>query len=157
MTAEEFEKEAFALRPELEALASRWLGTPDDAEDMVQDAMLKLWAMCADLRSPIAPLARVLVRNICVDHMRRHHYTLSIDTTDVPDLSHGAADAECIDRMMAVVDSLPTAQQIVLRLRHIDGMSMADIAKLTGGTEVSVRKVLSRARKAVREQYLHKM
>lgn len=82
---------------------------------------------------------------------------MSIDTTDVPDLSNASADIERIERMMAIVGTLPPAQQIILRLRHIDGMSMADIARLTGGTEVAVRKALSRARMAVKEQYLHNM
>lgn len=123
MTADEFEKEALSLRPALTAMAARWLGGTDCAEDLVQDAMLKLWAMCAELRSPMAPLARVLVHNLCIDYLRRHHYTLSIDTTDVPDLSNASAD----------------------------------IARLTGGTEAAVRKALSRARMAVKEQYLHNM
>ena len=155
-------------------MAARWLGGTDCAEDLVQDAMLKLWAMCAELHSPMAPLARVLVHNLCIDYLRRHHYTLSIDTTDVPDLSNASADIERIERMMAIVGTLPPAQQIILRLRHIDGMSaidmptiwrrrnidgmsMADIARLTGGTEAAVRKALSRARMAVKEQYLHNM
>lgn len=138
-------------------MAARWLGGTDCAEDLVQDAMLKLWAMCAELRSPMAPLARVLVHNLCIDYLRRHHYTLSIDTTDVPDLSNASADIERIERMMAIVGTLQPAQQIILRLRHIDGMSMADIARLTGGTEAAVRKALSRARMAVKEQYLHNM
>lgn len=123
MTADEFEKEALSLRPALTAMAARWLGGTDCAEDLVQDAMLKLWAMCAELHSPMAPLARVLVHNLCIDYLRRHHYTLSIDTTDVPDLSNASAD----------------------------------IARLTGGTEAAVRKALSRARMAVKEQYLHNM
>ena len=54
---------------------------------------------------------------------------------------------------MKVIDTLPAAQQVVLRLRHIDGMPMADIARLTGSSEAAVRKTLSRARMAVRKHY----
>lgn len=117
MTADEFEKEALSLRPALTAMAARWLGGTDCAENLVQDAMLKLWAMCAELRSPMAPLARVLVHNLCIDYLRRHHYTLSIDTTDVPDLSNASADIERIERMMAIVGTLPPAPY----RRHVDG------------------------------------
>ena len=157
MRTEEFNHIILPMRSNLKAYALRLTESDDNAEDLVQDAMLKLWAMCAELRSPMAPLARVLVHNLCIDYLRRHHYTLSIDTTDVPDLSNASADIERIERMMAIVGTLPPAQQIILRLRHIDGMSMADIARLTGGTEAAVRKALSRARMAVKEHYLHNM
>ena len=50
--------------------------------------------------------------------------------------------------------TLPAAQQVVLRLRHIDGMPMDEIARLTGVSEAAVRKQLSRARMAVRKHYL---
>lgn len=49
---------------------------------------------------------------------------------------------------------LPDKQQTVLQLRHMEGMGMADIAELTGSSEVAVRKALSRARQAVRNIYL---
>ena len=45
-------------------------------------------------------------------------------------------------------------QQTILRLRHIEGMEMSDIAEMTGSNEVALRKVLSRARQAVRLQFL---
>ena len=57
MTADEFEKEALSLRPALTAMAARWLGGTDCAEDLVQDAMLKsisaspAWQSLAAVRS----------------------------------------------------------------------------------------------------------
>ena len=41
------------------------------------------------------------------------------------------------------------AAQVVLRLRHMEGMRMSEIALLTGSTETALRKALSRARKAL--------
>ena len=64
------------------------------------------------------------------------------------------ASDDVLEHVMAVVGRLPAAQQIVLRLRHIDGMATADIARLTGASEASVRKTLSRARMAVRKHYI---
>ena len=55
--------------------------------------------------------------------------------------------------MMNIVEQLPPMQQTILRLRHIEGMTMADIAAITGTNEVALRKALSRARQAVRLQY----
>jgi RNA polymerase sigma-70 factor (ECF subfamily) len=45
-------------------------------------------------------------------------------------------------------------QQTILRLRHMEGMELRDIAALTGSSEVATRKALSRARQAVRLQYM---
>ena len=55
---------------------------------------------------------------------------------------------------MAVIETLPSLQQTILRLRHIEGMEMSDIAALIGSNEVAIRKALSRARQAVRTQYV---
>jgi RNA polymerase sigma-70 factor (ECF subfamily) len=53
--------------------------------------------------------------------------------------------------MMQMVEQLPDKQQTILRLRHMEGMEMADIAALLCTTETAVRKSLSRARQAVRD------
>ena len=49
-------------------------------------------------------------------------------------------DGDAFAHVMKVIDTLPAAQQVVLRLRHIDGMPMEDIARLTGASEAAVRK-----------------
>ena len=54
---------------------------------------------------------------------------------------------------MAVIDTLPPLQQTILRLRHAEGMEMAQLAALIGSSEVALRKALSRARMAVRQKY----
>ncbi len=152
MTADEFIGEAESLRPTLIAVAGRYLGHGDEAEDAVQDALLKLWAMHAELRSPMAPLARVLVRNVCVDRLRRRHPTVEIADTAVADRSDASADeADMLEKIMLMVGELPSRQQVILRLRHIDGMDFKDIARLLGSTEQAVRKALSRARMALRD------
>lgn len=69
-------------------------------------------------------------------------------------MAETATDNDPFLHVMKVIDRLPAAQQVALRLRHIDGMSTADIAKLTGTSEAAVRKTLSRARMAVRKHYI---
>ena len=56
--------------------------------------------------------------------------------------------------MMGIVDSLPSLQRTSLRLRHMEGVEMKDIAEIIGSSEVALRKALSRARQAVRQQYM---
>ena len=156
MTQEQFKDEARRLRPRLIELARRYLGD-DDAEDTVQDTLLRLWQMVGELRQPLDGLALRLTRNLCIDQLRRQRPASSLvsdstpvgkDETDTPD------DDERIERMMSVIATLPSLLQTILRLRHLEGMEMKEIAALTGSSETAIRTALSRARKAVRTQYL---
>ena len=151
MTQEEFKEEAQRLRPRLMLTARRYLGD-DDAEDTVQDALLRLWQMVGELRQPLDALALRLTRNLCIDQMRRRKPTVMLTDSNGTDLADG--DDERIERMMAVVSTLPDLQQTILRLRHLEGMEMNEIADLTGSSEVAIRKALSRARQAVRQKYM---
>lgn len=71
MTSEEFEITMKRLRPVLIAEANRYLSDADEAEDIVQEAMIRLWQMYAQLHNPVNGLARILVRNLCLDFIRR--------------------------------------------------------------------------------------
>ena len=151
MTQEEFKEEAQRLRPQLMLTARRYLGD-DDAEDTVQDALLRLWQMVGELRQPFDALALRLTRNLCIDKVRRKKPTVML--TDSGETDQTENDDERIERMMAVVSTLPDLQQTVLRLRHLEGMEMNEIADLIGSSEVAIRKALSRARQAVKQKYL---
>jgi RNA polymerase sigma-70 factor (ECF subfamily) len=150
MTQKEYKEEARRLRPQMMNVARRYLAD-DDAEDTVQDALLRLWQMVDKLRMPLDGLASVLVRNLCVDKERRRHRTLAL--TEAGDNEDNGQD-ERIERMMGIIESLPSLQQTILRLRHMEGMEMKDIAEIIGSSEVALRKALSRARQAVRQQYM---
>ena len=119
---------------------------------MAQDALLKLWQMCDQLKSPVDGLARVLVRNICLDSIRRRKPREGIESLPPAAGSNEKEEHERIERMMAIVEDLPDAPQTILRLRHMEGMEMKDIARLLHMEEAAVRKALSRARQTVREK-----
>ena len=141
MTQEEYKKEARRLRPRLLQTARQYLND-DDAEDTVQDVLLRLWQMVDTLRMPIDGLAGVLVRNFCVDRLRRQRPS-EVLTTACGLTDDSEAD-ERTERVLAMIDELPTLQQTILRLRHIEGMEMREIAELTGSSEVAIRQTLSR-------------
>lgn len=153
MTKSEYEIAMQRLRPMLIAEATKYLGDANDAEDMVQDAMMRLWQMCSQLHSPVDGLARILVRNLCLDTIRRRKPREGIEALPAAiGNSNEAVEHERIERMMSVVESLPDVPQTILRLRHMEGMEMKDIARLLQMEEAAVRKALSRARQAVREK-----
>ena len=146
-------EEAAVLRPRLVGTAWQYVG--DEAEDVVQDAMMKLWDMRCNLHCPMEPMARVVVRNICVDRLRRRNAVTVVPLAGDEGSAAAAVDDSCerVDRIMAIVDRLPDRQRTVLCMRHLDGMEMGDIAEQTGSSEEAVRKALSRARQAVRDRY----
>lgn len=154
MTNEEFEISMQRLRPVLIVEAKRYLGNTDEAEDMVQDAMMRLWQMCAQLKSPVNGLARILVRNLCLDTIRRRKPREEIVSLPsmVSNEDSERMEHERIERMMTIVEGLPNVPQTILRLRHMEGMEMKDIARLLQMEETAVRKALSRARQTVREK-----
>lgn len=147
MTQEQFKQEAQRLRPWLVGIARRYLGDTDEAEDTVQDVLLHLWQLVDELRSPLDALARVLTRNRAIDILRRRKPQVEI--TAIGHTAEEREDDERMEQMMRIIEELPPTQQTIIRLRHMEGMEMSQIATLTGMSEVAVRKALSRARQAI--------
>lgn len=144
--------EVETVRPRLLAIARKILEDDEEAEDVVQDALLRLWQLREEPIDHAERLAQTVVRNLSIDLVRRRRRTASlshISTIDTP----SDETEEQMERMMTMVEALPTMQQTVLRLRHIEGMEMRDIAELVGTTEQAVRQSLSRARRTLKERY----
>ena len=152
MTTEEFQQQAEELRLKLISIAQKYLGTTDEAEDIVQDTMIKLWLMRDQLTSPITGFASIVTRNLCIDYLRKKHTT--VDITKLPDEEDLSDDGEQIEQMLRVIDTLPSTQRTILRMHHIQGMKTKEIAIVLGSSEVSVRKTLSRARLIVRKRLI---
>lgn len=154
MTDNEYQSEAERLMPRLKAVALRMMGSDAEADDVVQDVLLRLWELRADLRKPIDALAFTLTRNIGISALRHRHATVGLEGHDEAVLS---AKDNRIELMMRLIARLKPMQQLVLRLRHISGENMSDIAEMTGMTEPAVRKCLSRARLSLRKLMLEEM
>lgn len=157
MTAEEFKQETESLRHLLIGQAMLLLHHKEDAEDVAQDVLAKLWDMRDDLHRPVAPLARVLTRNFCIDRIRRSPHLLELDSNQTIGAlqdTDSVQQNELIDRMMRTMEHLPPKQQLILRLRHMDGLSTADISQLTGDTEANIRQILCRARQEMRKMFM---
>ena len=143
MTQEEFKQEVKRIRSHLVTTAQRYLHDADEAEDIVQDVLLQLWQMIDTLRIPFDSLAGILVRNRCIDKVRRQKPVVRME--QLVDVYEEDVDHDLLERTMRMVEALPDMQQTIIRLRHMEGMQMSEIAQLTG-------KALSRARKALAEK-----
>lgn len=139
----------------------------DDAEDVAQDVLLKLWSLRADLASGsgqadggsaqgrIEALAYVAARNLSLDRQRKKH-TVAMpdrpvldDRTAQPDTLLEIADNErWLARRMA---ALPSTEYHVLHLRQVERRTDAEIAAILGIGVGSVPTLLSRARRKLME------
>ena len=156
MEKSEFIIEAKRLRPILYSIAYKYLGNGDDADDIAQDAMLKLWTLRPQLHMPIDSLATIITHNLAKDRLRRQQHTINIDDIecDSPPDATQSNDAR-VAHILAIINSLPPLQQMILRLRHMEGMEYHDIAHITGSSEQAVRKAISRARNQIKNKYLN--
>ena len=163
MERQQFEIEAKRMRPALLRLASRYMEDADEAEDVIQDVLLKLWFLREklDRYRSVDALAMVITKHLCINQLRtRRMETVELqqdmqiagsETTD-----QRLLEAEETREVLRVISTLPNLQQAVLRMKHIEGFEVEEIARLTGSTPLAVRTNLSRARKKVREQFIGK-
>ena len=160
MQQEQFKKEVLPLREKLLLYARRILCDEEEAEDVIQEVYLKLWYMRGDLQSynSIEALSVHIAKNLCINRIRvRDRAGESIDELHIlnedPEPYEYLEQKDSLEHVMRIIDHLPDLQQTVLRMRHVDGFEIAEIAELTGCNKEAVRVNLSRARKRVREQF----
>ena len=154
MTQEELRNEVLRVRPKMVAQAHRYLPGME-AEDIVQDALLKMCLLRQQLRAPIDTFASVLVRNLSLNYLRKmqkRDTTTDIDTL-VNELTEEIEEAET-EQLMRIVESLPPRQQTIIRLHDMEGMNYREISLLTGMPETALRKSVSRIRLNIRLKYI---
>ena len=151
------------MRPALLRLAMHYTEDTDEAEDVIQEVLLKLWFLRErlDRYRSIDALATVITRHLCINRRRGQHLELvsleegmTMMTEDTPEQI--LVKDEQMEELLALIAKLPDLQQAILRMKHIEGFEVEEIASLTGSNPTAVRTNLSRARKKVREQFLMK-
>lgn len=114
------------------------LGNRDDAEDVLQDAFLKVAASHREIRNPKAYLYATVASG-CVDMLRQRGKTLPIDEM-MPTTLHIDAEAEEeFRRIDSLLSKLPDAQSEVIRL-HIHGeMKFTEIAEMMDSPVTTIK------------------
>lgn len=139
------------------------------ATDVVQQTCLSAIRNFSDFRGEdegqfAAWLRGVHERNV-TDMIRRHVYTekraiglqeslseASPPHADAPTASRRAIQNESATRLNEALNNLPPAQAQAVRLRHIDQLSLREIAEKTGATEVAVASLIKRGLAGLRNQ-----
>lgn len=136
------------------AASRRILGDATEAEDVAQDAIVRLWQQGEDLLSkPLnvpAWLRRVAV-NLSIDRLRAgKRLDVRDDLPEMPVAPRQLRSLERADaagRLQASLDELPDRQRVALTLFHIEEMSQRDVAEAMDITEDALESLLRRARK----------
>ncbi|MCX6247866.1 MAG: sigma-70 family RNA polymerase sigma factor [Bacteroidetes bacterium] len=165
MDLRDFKIQVFPLKDKLFRLAKRLLNDPEEAQDIVQEAFIKLWNRRETLNEyrSVEALAVVTTRNLCLDKLKAKKYPAeSIDRlkADIPDMgSDLEKDKELIaltDKIKEIIGTLPEQMKTIMQLRDIEGYDFEEIAEVLGMNENTIRVNLSRARKKVREIMINK-
>lgn len=160
MDAESFKKMFLPCHSKLYGVAYRLLENAEDAEDLIQEAYLKLWSKRNELTVISNPeaFAVTLVKNMCYDLLRSGKYISSRQNVPLSEEQNAlpAENPEVKEDVQVVKDivaRLPLQQRQIITLRDVKGCSYEEVERLTGLNSVNVRVLLSRARKKIREEF----
>lgn len=135
--------EAFvAHRPLLRRAARRWVGDRDVADDVLQDACMKLMQCgeAACVGRPVAYCMRV-VHHLCIDHLRRRRMEQNVftDEADGEDVQAATGSPEhvaigrehllCVERRLRI---LPSRTREAFTLHCVDGHTQQEVADMLG-------------------------
>lgn len=148
--------------PRVFAHACRLLQDHAEAEDVAQDAMMKLWKIAPNWRKGEAKLSTWLYRvtaNAATDRLRKRR-TVALDAAPEQADETPSAEAGMIagDRQKALhtaMEALPERQRNALVLRHFEELSNPEIASALETSVEAVESLLGRARRALASKLAH--
>lgn len=158
-----FQTDILPLKNELYRLALRITMNAAEAEDVVQETMMKVWNRRDQWEQieSIEAFCLTICRNLSLDKVRRmDNQTQSLDAAyDPKDLgvsSNPEEQAIQSDRIRLVhqmISQLPEKQRSCMQLRDMEGKSYKDIAAILDITEEQVKVNIFRARQTIREKF----
>lgn len=135
--------------------AYRFLGDRSEAEDIVQDAFLRIFAAAVRYR-PTAKFRTYLYRviaNLCLDRAERKSPRYAETIRDVPAGNDSpltvATATEAQTKIRRALDRLPPQQRMAVILKYYDGLPTAEIAASMETTPKAVERLLARARETL--------
>ena len=165
-----FQADVLPLKNILFRLALRITQNRADAEDVVQETMMKVWNRRGEWQQieSMEAFCLTVCRNVSLDKLRRvDRQVLSLEDTpteaggfDPIDHSHSAnpeqqaVQRDRLQQVRRIISQLPEKQRSCMQLRDIEGKSYRDIATILGITEQQVKVNIFRARQTVKEKMM---
>ncbi|MBP3774461.1 MAG: RNA polymerase sigma factor [Bacteroidaceae bacterium] len=157
-----FKADVLPLKNRLYRLALRITLHTGEAEDIVQETMIKVWAHRAELSGPQSAEAysMTVCRNMALDYLaRKESRHAALDDAAHEQADNAASPFQQMARQDGLMwvgrlfDQLPEKQRTVMQLRDIEGKPYKEIAAILGITEDQVKVTLFRARQRIKEQF----
>lgn len=159
MTTSEFTLKVMPLGGALYRIAFYMLESEPEAEDAVQELMLKLWERrdVLDSVSNLSAYCSTLMRNHCIDIIRRAAKTKTESLEAIEIEARENADTSILDReklnaTLRAMHSLSPKQREALSLSSVEGLGHKEIAARMGISYPMVRVLLSQARAKIKKQ-----
>ena len=133
-----------------------------EAEDVVQDTMIRVWKMRDEWSQieSVEAYCLTVAKNLAIDRSQKKD-AQNVELT--PEMAEEADTSGPYDRLVnnermkiihRLIDELPEKQRLIMQLRDIEGESYKDIAKVLQLTEEQVKVNLFRARQKVKQRYI---
>lgn len=142
-------------------VAQKMLGSPADADEIAQEALLRIWTHAGDwrpARGAVTTWIYTIVYRLCLDRLRRRRETSLEAGFDAPDPAPGPLEAIALEqdrrRIAAILLDLPPRQRAALVLFYFEEMSGQDAAAALGVSLRAFWSLLQRARQYVQDAML---
>ena len=166
MKEQRFRTEVLPLKNELFRLALRITLSHAEAEDIVQETMIRVWNRREqwDEIESIEAFCLTICRNLALDHQRRkdfqhaslddEHAALDVHpaVADTPELQAVRHDQLRLEKEL--INELPEKQRTCVQLRDIEGHSYREIAAIMDIPEAQVKVNIFRARQAIKQRFI---
>jgi RNA polymerase sigma-70 factor (ECF subfamily) len=154
-----FERLLATYRGRVYRLALGFVREPADAEDLAQEAFVRLWRALPlyDGRAAFSTWLYVIARNACLNEVRRRGLRPTTPLAEDAEPVAGTSWAPPIDRRLdceTLVEALPEPQRLIVRLFYLEERSYEQVAAMLDMPINTVRSHLHRARKRLAEMAL---
>ncbi len=155
MTHEIFKNTVFCLKDEMYRFAKRFVISSDEAEDVVQDLMMKFWQKKEEIANlgNLKSYAMKSVKNECLNRLKHENVKMGFaDFEKNRPESHEVEANNMKEQIIGFINQLPEKQKAVIHLKDVEDFDIAEISAILEMEQNAVRVNLMRARQKVKEK-----
>ncbi|MEZ4854057.1 RNA polymerase sigma factor [Flavobacterium sp.] len=159
MKQQEFIKLVNPFKDKLFRIAKRMLISKEEAEDAIQEVLMRLWKKRESLThyNNVEALSVTITKNYCLDQLKSKrasnlqlvHSNYKESSATIDREIEGKENWHWVEK---IINELPEQQRLIIQMRDIEQMEFNEIATILNMNETAIRVALSRARKIIRDK-----